>query len=139
LEKNILLKESHVFDPEKIELLESEDRKTWQNTQEIFELINLKPYYSVTDLGCGSGYFSIPLSGIVKKVYSIDFQKEMLDYLKQKIEKKKINNIELILSKANKIPLINNCADLLLTVNTLHEFENRNDVILEIHRLINHN
>lgn len=131
--------ESHVFDPKKIEILESEERKTWQNTQEIFDLINLKPNNVVTDLGCGSGYFSIPISLIVKKVYSIDFQKEMLDYLKQKIEKKKIHNIEPLLSKADRIPLINNCTDLLLSVNTLHEFENRNYVILEIHRLINEN
>ncbi|MEJ2241450.1 MAG: class I SAM-dependent methyltransferase [Candidatus Bathyarchaeota archaeon] len=130
---------SNVFNPRNIEILESEDRKDWQNPQQILDLINLKSYYAVIDLGCGSGYFSIPISKRVSKVYGIDFQKEMLNYFKQKIEKKKIQNIELMRSKANTIPLIKNCTNLLLTVNTLHEFEDRNEVIQEIYRLIKEN
>lgn len=135
----INLIDSTVFDPKKIEILESKDRKNWQNIQQIFNLLQLNPNHIAIDLGCGSGYFSIPLSRKVRGVIGIDLQKEMLDYLKQKIEKKKIFNIDLILSKANKIPLMNNCTNLLLTVNTLHEFENRTEVIFEIHRLINKN
>lgn len=135
----ITLTYSAVFNPKNIENLESEDRKDRLNFQQIFTLLQLKPNYIVIDLGCGSGYFSIPLSKKVKRVYGIDLQKEMLDYLKQKIEKQKIENIELILSKADKIPLINNCTNILLTVNTLHEFESRTEVISEIQRLISKN
>ena len=133
------LNKSNVFNAKNIEILESDDRKNWQNTQQIIDLIDLKSHYVVIDLGCGSGYFSIPLSRRVNSVFGIDFQKEMLNYLKQKIEKNKIENIELLLSKADKVPLIKNCSNIILTVNTLHEFEDRNKVILEIYRLIDNN
>ena len=133
------LNKSNVFNAKNIEILESDDRKNWQNSQQIIDLIDLKSHYVVIDLGCGSGYFSIPLSRRVNSVFGIDFQKEMLNYLKQKIEKNKIENIELLLSKADKVPLIKNCSNIILTVNTLHEFEDRNKVILEIYRLIDNN
>ena len=133
------MNKSNVFNAKNIEILESDDRKNWQNSQQIIDLIDLKSHYVVIDLGCGSGYFSIPLSRRVNSVFGIDFQKEMLNYLKQKIEKNKIENIELLLSKANKVPLIKNCSNIILTVNTLHEFEDRNKVILEIYRLIDNN
>jgi ubiquinone/menaquinone biosynthesis C-methylase UbiE len=126
----------HIFDPKHVEILESKIRKTWQNRQEIIELLKLKPSYVVADLGCGSGYFTVPISRIVKKIYGIDIQKEMLDYLKQKIQNPKILNIKTLHSKENKIPLQNESIDLLLTVNTLHEFRNRELIINEIRRVI---
>ena len=76
--------DNHVFDPKHIDVLESEDRKDRQNPEEIIQLLNLKPTDVVADLGCGSGYFAIPLSRKVKKVYGIDIQTEMLEYLEKK-------------------------------------------------------
>ena len=128
--------ESHVFDPKHIAALESEERKTWQNPEEVLELLSLKPSYVVADLGCGSGYFTVPLSHRVKKVYGIDIQKEMLTSLEQKIRKQKILNIETLLSKENEIPLQNESVDLLLSVNTLHEFRDKETLIGEMRRVL---
>ncbi|KON30250.1 hypothetical protein AC477_05105 [miscellaneous Crenarchaeota group-1 archaeon SG8-32-1] len=127
---------THVFDPKNIAVLESEDRKTWHNVDEILELIELKQNYIVADLGCGSGYFTIPFSYKVKKIYGIDLQKEMLDFLAKKIQHCNLNNIELLLSKEDKIPLEDQSVDLLITVNTLHEFRTKEKVIGEIQRVI---
>jgi ubiquinone/menaquinone biosynthesis C-methylase UbiE len=131
--------ESHIFDPKNIEVLESEERKTWQNPDEILGQLELKPDYVVADLGCGSGYFSVPISRKVKKVYGIDVQQEMLDYLDQKVQKQKISNIETVLSHGNDIPLENESVDLLLTVNTLHEFRDKEKTAKEIQRVLKHN
>jgi ubiquinone/menaquinone biosynthesis C-methylase UbiE len=128
--------ESHVFDPKHIAALESEERRTWQNREEILEMLLLKPSYVVADLGCGSGYFTVPLSHKVKKVYGIDIQKEMLTALEQKIRKQKILNIETLLSKENEIPLQNESVDLLLSVNTLHEFRDKKTIISEMRRVL---
>ena len=130
------MKESHVFDPKHIAVLESEDRKTWQNTEEILMVLELKPYYIVADLGCGSGYFAVPISREVKKVYGIDVQREMLDFFEQKIQSQKIGNIELLLSKDDKIPLEDGSVDLLITVNTLHEFRDKDKIIGEMRRVL---
>jgi len=87
-------------------------------------------------LGCGSGFFTVPISRKVKKVYGIDVQKEMLDFLEQKIQLQKIGNIEPLLSEKNKIPLENESVDLLITVNTLHEFSDKKKTIEEIRRVL---
>jgi ubiquinone/menaquinone biosynthesis C-methylase UbiE len=131
--------ESHIFDPKNIDILESEERKTWQNPSEILAQIDLKQDYVVADLGCGSGYFSIPIARKVKKVYGIDVQQEMLEYLEEKAKKQKISNIKTILSKGNDIPLENESVDLLLTVNTLHEFREQEKIVKEIKRVLKHN
>lgn len=130
------MKESHVFDPKNIAALESEERKTWQNPREIIGQLDLKPTQIVADLGCGSGYFTIPISQKVKKVYGIDIQEEMLNFLKQKIQTQRISNIETLLSKEYEIPLGNSSVDLLLSINTLHEFRYKEKIINEIRRVV---
>lgn len=130
------MKESHVFDPKNVDILEAEDRKLWQNPEEILDAIELNRDYVAADLGCGSGYFTIPLSRRVKKVYGIDVQKEMLEYLEQKIEKQRIENVTPLLSKENEIPLENKTLDLLITANTLHEFSDKEKMIQEIQRVL---
>jgi len=130
------MNESKVFNPKHIGALESEDRKTWQNAEEILGMLELKPSYVVADLGCGSGYFTVPISRKVKKVYGIDVQKEMLEFLEEKIQTQKILNIETLRSKENEIPLQNDSVDLLLSVNTLHEFRDKEKIINEMRRVL---
>jgi ubiquinone/menaquinone biosynthesis C-methylase UbiE len=130
------LKESHLFNPEHIGVLESEDRKIWQNPGIVLDAVEIKPNFTVADLGCGSGYFTVPLAAKAKKVYGIDVQKEMIDFLREKIRKLKIKNVELLLSKPNEIPLEDENVDVLLSVNTLHEFDNRKRMIEEIKRVV---
>lgn len=126
----------HIFDPKRIAVLESEERKNWQNSGEIINLLELKPDYVVADLGCGTGYFSIPMARKVKKVYGIDIQNEMLTFLEQKIRKQKIENIKTLLSKENKIPLQDQSVNLLISVNTLHEFRDKGSIINEMRRVL---
>ena len=56
----------------------------------------------------------------------------MLDFLEQKIQKQKILNLETLLSKENEIPFQNESVDLLLLVNTLHEFRGKEKLVNEI-------
>ena len=42
--------ESHVFDPKKVEVLEAEEWKTWQNPEEVLETIELNCDYVAADL-----------------------------------------------------------------------------------------
>jgi ubiquinone/menaquinone biosynthesis C-methylase UbiE len=125
-------KGAHVFNPQHLDVLESENRKTWQNPEKILELINPKPDYVAANLGCGSGFFNVPLSWKVKKVYAIDIQEEMLDFIEQKTRRLNIRNIETLPSIEDQIPLKNEFLDLLLSVNTLHEFHDKKKIISEI-------
>lgn len=131
---------NHLFDPKNVSALESKERKEQQDPEKIINLLGLKKSDIVVDLGCGTGYFSVPISNKVNKVYSIDIQQEMLDYLLQKIQTQQISNIEVLLSKdVNKIPLRNESVTVLLTVNTLHEFQDIQQMIREIGRVLKSN
>jgi ubiquinone/menaquinone biosynthesis C-methylase UbiE len=130
------MSDSHVFDHTHAKSLDSEERKTWQNVDDVLDFVELKPEYVAADLGCGSGYFTVPLANRVKTVYGIDIQQEMLKHLEQKIQTQRIGNIQPMLSTNNLIPLENDSVDLLLTVNTLHEFPNRQKTLTEIHRVL---
>ncbi len=132
------MKESHVFDPKNVEILEAEDRKIWQNPEEILGAIEINRNYVAADLGCGSGFFTLPLSRRVKKVYGIDVQEEMLEFLEEKIKRQKIENIELLLSGEDEIPLENESVDLLISANTLHEFADKEKMVREIRRVLKH-
>ncbi|UCD26131.1 MAG: methyltransferase domain-containing protein, partial [Candidatus Bathyarchaeota archaeon] len=97
------MKGSHLFDPKRIAVLETEDRKIWQNPEEILKTIEIGPKFVVADLGCGSGFFTVPLSRKVAKIYAVDIQKEMLESLEQKIRNLKIENIKPLLARENEI------------------------------------
>ena len=130
------MKRSHAFDPAHIDVLESEDRKIWQNPNKILGAVALQLEWVAADLGCGSGYFTVPLSLKVRKVYAIDVQKEMLNFLEDKMKRLKIENIELLLSDSDEIPLEDECVDFLISVNTLHEFGDGKTMISEMKRVM---
>jgi ubiquinone/menaquinone biosynthesis C-methylase UbiE len=133
------MREAHLFDPKNIDILEMENRKVWQDPEEILKSVGTKPDLIAADLGCGSGFFTVPLSRKVRRVYAIDIQKEMLDFLKEKVERLKIKNVELLLSKEDEIPLEDESLDLLISINTLHEFGNKKRMIEEINRVLKYN
>lgn len=130
------MKASHLFNPKNIAVLEEEARRTWQNPEEILGAVEIRPAFVAADIGCGSGYFTVPLSQKIKKAYGIDIQKEMLAFLQQKIGKLKIKNIEPRLSRINEVPLGNEAVDLLISINTLHEFDDKERMIEEMQRVL---
>ena len=130
------MNKSHLFDPKKIDVLDAEERKIWQNPEEILGIIEIKPTFVVADIGCGSGFFTLVVSKKVAKVYAVDVQMEMLESLEDKIRSLKIENIKSLLAWENEIPLENNSVDLLLSMNTLHEFDDKERMVFEMKRVL---
>jgi len=130
------MRKPHLFDPKRIAILEMEDRKTWQHPERILAATEIKHHFVAADLGCGSGVFTIPLSRKVKKVYGLDVQTEMLELLREKIRKLKIKNIELRLSREDEIPLEKESVDLLMSINALHEFNDKQRMVEEMKRVL---
>ena len=64
-------------------------RRLIQNPYRILRDL-VRPGYTAVDLGCGMGYFSIPMARVVGptgKVICIDVQQQMLDGLRRRAEK----------------------------------------------------
>jgi ubiquinone/menaquinone biosynthesis C-methylase UbiE len=124
------------FDAKKAEILDSADRRKLLNPDSILGKAGLSRDTVFADLGCGSGYFAIPASLIVKKVFAIDVQEEMLDIIREKIRIGKLTNIETLLSKESSIPLPDNSVDVLFMANVFHELDDRGAILKEAKRII---
>lgn len=126
----------HKFDVKSAEILDSTERIRFLNPESILDKLGLSKEMILADLGCGTGYFTIPASLRVKKVYALDVQQEMLDILSEKIKKQKIANIEAILSEESRIPLADGSVDVLLMGNVFHELEDRSSILNEVKRIL---
>lgn len=124
------------FDVSKAALLDRPERKILLPIDPILEFAAVKAGMHVADVGCGTGYFTIPLAKLVKpngRVLAIDISREMLERLKSKI--KGIPTVEPVFSEEEKIPLPAESVDLVFTGTVFHEFEG-DPTLKEIWRIL---
>lgn len=126
----------HKFDAKNADLLDNPERAKILDPDSILEKLELTKELVIADIGCGTGFFSIPASRRVKKVFALDIQQEMLDILNEKIKKEKITNIETILSEESSIPLSDKSINILLMANVFHELEDRSSLLKEAKRIL---
>ena len=110
-----------LFPPEKIDILERP--REWQDIDEIMYRMRIRKGDVVADIGAGSGYFTIPLAvkvGAEGGVYAEDIQKEMTDYISQKVKKLRLTNIRVILGKVENPLIPNNSLNYAFIANTYH-------------------
>ena len=103
------------------------DRNEWQHPEEIRSL-GLLAGDHVADLGSGSGYFTVRLAsavGSTGKVYAVDVDREMNDYVVKRAQEEGYNNVEVILAEYDDPLLPESGVDLIFTCNTYHHLENR--------------
>lgn len=104
------------------------DRNEWQHPEEVIRSLGLQPGDQVADLGSGSGYFTVRLAsavGSTGKVYAVDVDREMNDYVAQRAQEEGYNNIKVILAEYDDPLLPESGVDLIFTCNTYHHLENR--------------
>jgi ubiquinone/menaquinone biosynthesis C-methylase UbiE len=80
---------------------------------------------TVADVGAGSGYMTVKMAkrvGPTGKVYANDIQPQMLSMLRQRLDREKIPNVELVLGTYDDPRLPANTIDLILMVDVYHEF-----------------
>jgi len=56
----------------------------------------LSPHFVFFDVACGTGNYTVKVAPKVKKVFALDISPSMLKILKEKLEKLKITNVEVI-------------------------------------------
>ena len=71
------------------------------------------------------------------KVYAVDIQREMLQKLRQRSSKYKLDNIEPVLGKVDDPNLPANKMDLVLMVDVYHEFSHPESMLWGIRRSLN--
>lgn len=121
--------------------LERPTREVEEQPQQLIDNLNLPPNAVVADIGAGTGYFSLRIAPLVPqgKVLAVDIQPEMLEILQENLEAQQINNVEPILGDATDPHLPPTSIDLVLLVDTYHEFEYPREMMQAIVRSLKPN
>jgi len=107
----------------------------------ILEQLTLRDNMTVADFGCGHGYFSLPLAGLVNqgKVYSLDVMEEALQAVNSQAQLEGAANIETIhcnleISAGSK--LTEDSIDLVLLANILFQSQKKSAILKEAKRVL---
>jgi ubiquinone/menaquinone biosynthesis C-methylase UbiE len=103
-------------------------RDSWQQPDRVLAALGLEPGDRVADLGSGSGYFTLGLAravGPTGKVYAVDVDQKMNEYLRERVRIEGLDNVEVILGEFEDPLLPDGEIDLLFTANTYHHIRER--------------
>ena len=108
--------------------LEGPQRVATQKVDEVLAKLRLKPGMVVADIGAGSGLFSRPLAKAVApsgKLYAVDIQQDLLDYINQRDKAENIRNVQTVLGEFDDPKLPARDVDLAFINDVLHHIQHR--------------
>jgi ubiquinone/menaquinone biosynthesis C-methylase UbiE len=108
--------------------LEGPQRVATQKVDAVLAKLRLKPGMVVADIGAGSGLFSRPLAKAVApsgKVYAVDIQQDLLDYINQRDKAENIRNVQTVLGEFDDPKLPARDVDLAFINDVLHHIQHR--------------
>jgi len=117
---------THIYEAERAQNLDRFYRRFFQNPYKILNHF-IREGMTVMELGCGNGFFTIPLSKMVGNtgsVIGVDIQKGMLELLAQKTKNLNVKNIVLVKS-TNGSTNVDTKVDFILAAHVIHEVSNQ--------------
>ena len=128
----------HRSTEEMIELLLSPDRAERLDPLSVLSLSPVNPGETVADVGCGPGYFTLPLAKFLfsGKVYALDTDQEMLEACRRRLDEARMSNVETLLCQEYEFPLEAGILDGVLVAFVAHHPEDRVRFLDSIKRLL---
>jgi ubiquinone/menaquinone biosynthesis C-methylase UbiE len=101
-------------------------RDQWQMPERVIETLALAPGQLVADIGAGTGYFTVRLAKAAArpKVYAVDIEKSMVEYVTQRAAKEGLEQVVAVHGGADRANLPEP-VDVVLIVDTYHHIPNR--------------
>ncbi len=118
------------------------EREQEESVKESFEQLGLTAGMTVCDLGCGNGFWTLPIArevGESGRVLAVDIQREMLVQLRQRAMKENVTNIEPIRGDIDDPHLPVGEVDLVLLVDVYHEFSHPQSMLWAMRRSLKPN
>lgn len=106
---------------------------------EIIKNLKILPGQHIADIGSGGGYFSFRFATLVGKegkVYSIDTNKELLEFISNNAKQLERSNIITILTTEENITLPEGKIDLIFMRNVYHHIRNRIDYVKKLKEIL---
>jgi Methylase involved in ubiquinone/menaquinone biosynthesis len=126
----------HKFNPENRKKLNSKEREAILPPAQVLKDIGLAYDTIWADIGCGTGFFTIPLAKEVRQVYALDIRAEMLDDLNKGLAQRQILNVDVLQSEENRFPLSERLVDGILTSLVIHEVDEPVEFFHELNRIL---
>ena len=126
----------HKFDPENRKQLNSKQRQAILPPALVLMDIGLRSHTAWADIGCGTGFFTIPLANEVQQVYALDIRAEMLSDLSESLTQLQIYNVNVLQSEESRLPLPDTLVDGILTSLVLHEVDQPLEFFHELNRIL---
>ena len=103
---------------------EDPSRDTWQRPDEVIAALGLTLETRIADIGAATGYFPVRFAKLAAKVYGVDIEAAMVDYLTKRAEREGLSNLVAVLGTSTdaKIP---QPVDIVTVIDTYHHIENR--------------
>jgi ubiquinone/menaquinone biosynthesis C-methylase UbiE len=104
----------------------------------ILKEVGIKPGFHVLDYGCGPGSYIVPLAELVGesgKIYALDIHPLAISKVQNIASKKKLANVETILSDC-QTGLHRNSLDVVLLYDIFHHLSDPDKILQELHRVL---
>jgi ubiquinone/menaquinone biosynthesis C-methylase UbiE len=104
----------------------------------VLKEVGIKPGFHVLDYGCGPGSYIVPLAELVGesgKIYALDIHPLAIQKVKGITSKKRLVNVETILSDC-QTGLPDNSLDVVLLYDIFHHLSDPDRVLKELHRVL---
>ncbi|MBI3953096.1 MAG: methyltransferase domain-containing protein [Chloroflexi bacterium] len=113
----------HKFPPEGKERLLSPERAQRLDPGFVVDLLPLERYHTVADIGCGPGYFTIPLGLALSEgqLYALDVQQEMVQACRRLVRRAKVPNVQVLRSEESSLPVPDGSLDGAFLAFSFHE------------------
>jgi ubiquinone/menaquinone biosynthesis C-methylase UbiE len=118
--------------------LERSSREGEEAPDVLVRELELSPADVVADIGAGTGYFTFRLSPLVPDgtVFAVDIQEEMLDIIEEKMARAGVDNVFPVLGEIDDPRLPDGGVDLVLLVDSYHEFSHPMEMMRGIYRAL---
>lgn len=115
--------------------LTRESRVREEDCETLLKALNVQTGQVICDMGCGNGFYALPLAKLVGakgKIVAVDIQREMLGLLRDRAREEKLRNIKLLHGDVADPHLEPNSCDLVLMVDVYHEFSHPEQMLAAI-------
>jgi SAM-dependent methyltransferase len=107
---------------------EDPGRDAWQKPEQILDALSLRPGQTICDIGAGPGYFTLRAARRVGEsghVFAVDVDARILDALRERIDRAKLDNVTPVLGLGGDPLLPPSACDLILLIDVYHHFPDR--------------
>lgn len=118
----------------------SNERRGYQNPLRISRAIGVRKGMTVVDMGCGPGFFTLPLARLVGPkglVYAVESNPTMLRHLRDNIRRTGADTktIKIMRTDVSKTKIPTASADVVLLARILHDVEDKKAFLREVRRV----